>query len=76
MVLVAFFILRVVRPTLASTRPRMWVQDYGLWYADETGRPYLARGSVRLVRQRPTMVASVAARRREMARAARATSAA
>lgn len=36
-------------------RPRIWVQDYGLWFADEAGRPYLARGAMRLVRHRPAI---------------------
>ncbi|MYZ48648.1 EAL domain-containing protein [Propylenella binzhouense] len=28
---------------------RIWVQDRGVWFADETGRPALARGAIRLV---------------------------
>lgn len=37
-------------------RTRIWVQDYGLWFADDSGRPYLARGAIRIVRHKPVIV--------------------
>lgn len=40
---------------LETGRPRIWVQDFGLWFADAEGRPYLARGILRLQRNRPTI---------------------
>ena len=48
---VPFSIAYALKLTTAVGPRTVWVEDDGLWFADAAGRPYLARGVIRLKRE-------------------------
>jgi diguanylate cyclase (GGDEF)-like protein len=49
---VAYQVQYSLLPGGAGEGPRLWIEDIGRWYSDETGRPVRAHGVLRVINER------------------------